>query len=216
MIKTVAEELVRTFCSTCQEAARRGLMRCSSGNMSMRLDAERMLVTATGSWLGRLTPDDVVLCNIADGSRVEGRAPTVEIAFHAGILRTRTDMNVVLHFQTPFATTLACRDLGSVNFLVLPEVAVHLGNIGLIPYLTPGSLELAEAVIAVMRNHDMGIMANHGQVTVSRSLDLALQNAEFFELACEIIVRNGSGLRALPTEAVAAFLDARRVGKGVA
>ncbi len=84
-------------------------MRCSSGNLSLRFGEDRLLATATRSWLERITPADVALCRISDGERLGGARPTVEIGFHAGILRERPEMNVVLHFQTPCATALACR-----------------------------------------------------------------------------------------------------------
>ena len=122
-------------------------------------------------------------------------------------------MNAVMHFQSPFATTLACRPADGIAFSVIPEIPFYIGPIGQVSYLTPGSQELADAVIAVMRDHDLAVMANHGQVTVATSLDQALQNAEFFELACQIIVQNGPDLRPLTPEAVA---DLRALKTGAA
>ena len=46
---------------------------------------------------------------LSDGTIIDGAKPTVEIAFHAGIMRARPDVSVVMHFQTPCATTLACQ-----------------------------------------------------------------------------------------------------------
>ena len=205
----ISDESVNTFVRACREAAQRGLMRCSSGNLSWRVDAERMLVTATRSWAGRLTADDVVLMRIADGTVLEGRDPTIEVAFHAGILRARPDIDVVMHFQTTYATMLACQDAERINYFVIPEIPVYIGSIGHVPFRTPGSSELAEAVIDAMREHDLAIMANHGQVTVARDLDSAIQNAEFFELACQIIVQSGNDVRPLAPEAVRELLAMR-------
>jgi ribulose-5-phosphate 4-epimerase/fuculose-1-phosphate aldolase len=184
-------------------------MRCSSGNLSWRVDAEHMLVTATRSWASRLTAGDVVLMRIADGAVLEGREPTIEVAFHAGILRARSDIDVVMHFQTTYATMLACQDAARINYFVIPEIPVYIGPIGHVPFLTPGSQELAEAVIEAMGDHDLAIMANHGQVTVARDLDGAIQNAEFFELACRTIVQSGDAIRPLAPDAVRALLAMR-------
>jgi ribulose-5-phosphate 4-epimerase/fuculose-1-phosphate aldolase len=52
-------------------------------------------------------------------------------------------------------------------------------------------------------------MANHGQVTVARDLDHAIQNAEFFELACQVIVQSGDNIRPLAPEAVQKLLAMR-------
>lgn len=193
---------ITCFVETCHDIARRGLMRCSSGNFSLRLGADLLLVTATRSWLERITPQDIALCRITDGQRIGGAKPTVELSFHAGIMRARPDINVVLHFQTPCATTMACRrGHETINYNVIPEIPFYIGPVAAIPYLPPGSAELAAAVIDAMRNHDLGVMANHGQVTVARDADHAIQNALFFELACEIILRNGPQLAPLAADA---------------
>ena len=202
-------KFVNAFIAACHETADRGLVRCSSGNLSWRVDKERMLVTRTRSWLGRLTVDDVALCSIEDGVALNGVKPTVEVRFHAGILRTRPDINVVLHYQSPDATALACQKRTGTHFFVIPEIPFYIGPIGWVPYLPPGSEELADAVIAAMSNHDLAIMANHGQVTVAGDFDHAIQNAEFFELACGIILASGSGVSALSAAASRHLLDAR-------
>lgn len=205
MVTGVSQDVVTRFVEACREVGRRGLVQCSSGNLSQRIDDGRILVTATRSWLSRLTSDDVSLCRIADGTPLEGRSPTVEVNLHAGILRPRPEIDVVLHFQSPYATMLACRDSHAVNFFVIPEIPFYIGPIGHVPYLPPGSQELASAVVEVMRSHNLALMANHGQVTVARDLDHAIQNAEFFELACQIIVEGGDKVTPLSDEAARAL-----------
>ena len=69
----VAQEMVEAFVRACHQAAACGLMRCSSGNFSMRVDGGRLLVKASRSWMARVTPADVSLCAISDGSLIEGR-----------------------------------------------------------------------------------------------------------------------------------------------
>ncbi len=112
------------FLEHCHEAAARDLVRCSSGNISHRLDDERFLVTATGSWMENLSKTEISVCRIADGTLLSGLKPTGEIGFYAGILKTRPDVNVVMHFQSPYATTLACRNTDDIDFFVIPETSV--------------------------------------------------------------------------------------------
>ena len=209
-MKDISNELLNDFVNACREAAARGLMRCSSGNMSLRVSDNRMLVTATRSWMSRLTIEDVALCKIEDGSVISGRKPTVEVNLHAGILRTRPEINVAMHFQTPHATTLACSRPSDINFFVIPEIPFYIGAVGRIPYFLPGTKELAEAVTEAMHEHDMVIMGNHGQVTVARDFNHAIQNAEFFELACEIIVKAGDAIAPLSPQQVSELFDLRQ------
>ncbi len=206
----IAGTHIRKFVQACREAGRRGLVRASSGNMSLRIPGGRMLVTASRSWLERLTAADVSVCRIRDGAPLAGRPPSVESVFHAGILQARPDMNVILHFQTPCATALACRAAPPRNYAVIPEIPFYIGPVAAVPYLPPGSPELARAVIAAMRRHNLAMLANHGQVTAAGDPDHALQNAEFFELACEIILRGGKQVRPLPGKAVQALQAAGR------
>lgn len=197
------------------EAARRvgayGLVRCSSGNLSWRIDGERMLVTASKAWMAELTPEQVVVCRLADCEPLSDRRPSNETRLHAGILRERPEMRVVLHFQSPHATALACCDPAAVDYNVILEVPFYIGPVATVPYLPPGSEQLADAVVEAMRGHDLAMLCHHGQVTVGRDLADALQRAAFFELACEIILLAGDRVRALPPEAVAALRRAASV-----
>ena len=163
-----------------------------------------MLIKASRSWMAELMAEDVAVCRISDGAALNGKTASVEIGFHSGLLRCRPDVDVVLHFQTPFATTLACRrDLEQIDFAVIPEIAYYIGPIGRIPYILPGSPALAQAVVATMKDHDLAVLANHGQIVVGKGFDDVIQKAVFFELACQIIVLGGQHIRALTPQAIA-------------
>jgi len=213
-VKSVPDHIVDEFIQVCHAIAARGLVRCSSGNLSRRLDGTRFLATASGSWMENLTGEQVSLCTTADGAVVQGPKPTMEIGFHAGILRTRPDMNVVLHFQSPYATALACRKVHDVNYFVIPEIPFHIGPVAQIPFLIPGSRELAEAVTEAMRHHDMVVVSNHGMVTVAVDYAHAIRNADLFELACRIIICNGHGSEPISKEDVEGLLKLRRDARG--
>lgn len=194
----IPEEALNRFVDTCHAIAARGLLRCSCGNLSLRLDDERFLITGTGAWLERLRPEQVVVCRVSDGTVIDGIRPSSETGFHAGTLRVRPDVNVVLHFQSPYATALACRRDESFDFAVIPEIPYYIGPVARVPYHRPGSRELADAVVDAMRHHDMALMVNHGQVTAGRDLDQVIQNAEFFELACQVLWIGGNTVTAMP------------------
>ncbi len=206
----VLDHILHEFLQACHKAAGRGLMRCSSGSLSRRLDDTHLLATSSRSWTESISEEEVSVCRIFDHALVDGPKPTIEIGFHAEILRTRPDINVVMHFQTPFATALACREADNTDYFVIPEIPFYIGHVARVPYLLPGSKELAEAVAGAMQNHDMVVMSNHGMVTVAADYARAIQNAEFFELACEIITHAGDMLRPLPEEDVKNLLALRQ------
>jgi ribulose-5-phosphate 4-epimerase/fuculose-1-phosphate aldolase len=202
VLKDVPRDKLDVFVAACRKTAAHGLVTCSSGNLSARLDEQRMLISGSRAWLAEITPDAVSVVRLADAEPLAGPRPSVESRFHAGILRERGDVNVVLHFQSPFATAVAC---GSArpDFNVIIEVPYYIGPVAWVGYLPPGSAELAAAVTSAMREHDLAIMRNHGEVTVGRGYDDAIQRAAFFELACGIVVRAGAGVEPIAPDAAA-------------
>ncbi|OQY46637.1 MAG: hypothetical protein B6242_07200 [Anaerolineaceae bacterium 4572_78] len=195
-METITESQLKNFVIACQRIAGNGLVCCSSGNLSWRVDNKHMLVSSTRTWLGRITIDQVAICRIDDGVALNEVVPTSEIHFHTGILKKRSDVNIVLHFQTPFATALACRKKDKpINYAVISEISFYIGKIAEVPYLPPGSMELADAVTNAATNCDLVMMRNHGQVVVGKTFDEVIQNARFFELACSIIVRMGNNVK---------------------
>ena len=184
-----SESQADEFVSACHRAARYGLLRYSSGNMSSRLADGYAAVTASKAWLGEITAEQIAVCRIDDGVSINDARPTVESEFHFGVLRGRADMNVVLHFQSAYATAISCGREIDCKFNVIPEIPYYIGEIGVVEYLPPGSRELADAVIAAMAEHDLIILQNHGQVVVGKDYNDAIQKAGFFELACEVICR---------------------------
>jgi len=207
-MKTITARQFATFIEACHRAAREhGLVRCNSGNISWRVDAERMLVTGTRTWLGDIRKEQVAVVRIRDGAVLNDCKPSAETPFHLGVLRARPDMNVVLHFQTPFVTTVASRvDAEKLKFFVIPEIPYYIGEIAFVPFLLPGSEALGNAVTEALKTHDMVVLRNHGAVTVGTSFDDAILKASFFELACEIVVHAGDKLELIPKQHVELLL----------
>jgi len=135
-IREVPSKMMTSFIEACHEIGKRQLLRCSSGNMSFRINKKYMLITASRSWKGSITPSEVTLCDIEDEHVISGKKPSVEIFFHAGILRSRPDINVVLHFQSPNATVISCAKR-NINYFVIPEIPFYIGKIVRIPFFYP-------------------------------------------------------------------------------
>jgi L-fuculose-phosphate aldolase len=99
---------------------------------------------------------------------------------HRGVLDGRPDDGAVVHCHSRYATILACagRPIPAMHYMV----AVAGGStIPVAPYATFGSMELAEAVVETLGGRSAALMANHGQIVVSRNLDRALAIAEEVE-----------------------------------
>lgn len=157
----------------------RGLNRGTSGNVSARL-GEAMLVSPSGVPPERLTPDAVVRVE-ADGSTPAGSLkPSSEWRMHWRLLALRPDCNAVVHCHSRHATILAYanKPIPPMHYMV----AVGGGaSVPVAPYATFGSDALADTVIETLGGRYAALMANHGQVVVAPSLELALLIAEEIE-----------------------------------
>lgn len=180
-----------------------GLTICSSGNLSWRLPNDEVLISGTGSWLPELTADRVSVVSLADGKILNGVKPSMESGFHLNVMRERPDVGVVLHFQSPYATAIACMKDRPDNFNFTAEMALHVGEeIPMIPYFRPGSPQLAERVIEAMKNHNSIMLLKHGQVVCGTDFDQAFERAMFFEMGCRIAVLNGANVDPLTRDEI--------------
>lgn len=170
-----------------------GLTICSSGNLSWRLSgSDEVLLSGTGSWVPELSADRVSVCRLSTGEVLNGVKPSMESVFHMGVMRKRPDVNVVLHFQSPYATAVACMEHPPRNFNFTAEMPLHVGEtIPFIPYHRPGSPQLAEEVVEALETHNSAMLMKHGQVVCGANFDQAIERAMFFEMGCRIAVLNG-------------------------
>lgn len=187
----ITNEQIEKFISEAHRVGDAGLTICSSGNISWRIGDE-VLLSGTGSWVPSLPKEKVAICKLETGEVLNGVKPSMEHGFHLGVLRERPDVNVVLHFQSPYATAVACMKELPKDYNVTAEVPCHVGSeIPVVPYYRPGSKELAEGVIAALKDHNSVLLKRHGQVVCGKDFDEAFERAMFFEMACRIIILTG-------------------------
>lgn len=198
----ITDKDIELFLQQAHRVGDAGLTVCSSGNISWRIGDEA-LISGTGSWVPSLQKEKVAICRIATGESLNGVKPSMESGFHLGIMRERPDVNVVLHFQSPYATAVACMSRLPENFNVTAEIPCHVGSeIPVVPYFRPGSAELAGHVKAALKNHDSCLLRKHGQVVCGKDFDEAFERAMFFEMACRIIILSGGHYEVLTEQEI--------------
>ena len=184
----ITEQHVKEFVAQARRVGELGLTICSSGNLSWRI-GDKALISGTGSWVPSLRPEQVSICNVATGEILNGVKPSMESVFHLGVMRQRPDVGVVLHFQSPYATQVACSAVRPQSYNVTAEIPLHVGRvIPEIPFFRPGSPELAKAVVDALATRNSALMLKHGQVVCGKDFDDVIQRAMFFEMACRICV----------------------------
>ena len=158
----------------------RGFVVAMDGNISVRLDAERILVTPTCMCKGMMTSDDLVIVNHS-GQKLQGRRNvSSELGMHLLIYGMRPDVHSVVHAHPPTATGFAAAGIALDQALV-SEVVLTLGKVPLAKYGTPGTAELAESLRPLVRDHCAILMANHGVVAYGAGLEHAFMCMETVE-----------------------------------
>ncbi len=177
------------------------LLHCSSGNLSWRVDNE-VMISATGSWLPNIQKEKIAILDLESGRSLNNVRPSMEHLFHLGVMRQRKDVNVVLHFQSEYATTISCMKEKPSNFNIISEIPYHIGkNIAIVPYFVPGTPQLANAVVEALKDTNACLLSNHGQVVCGKDFESVMERAVFLEIACRIMVQSGMNYNVLsPTD----------------
>jgi L-fuculose-phosphate aldolase len=188
----------------------KGWVAANDGNISIRLDAERILCTPTGVCKGMMHVDDLIIVDYK-GNKIEGRLKgTSEIAMHTTVYGLRPDIRSVVHAHPPVATGFATAGR-PLNLALLPEVIIGLGCVPLAGYGLPGTPELTEPMLPLIPKYDALLMANHGAVCYGVDVFQAYFRMETMEHFARInlVAELLGGAKVLPRPEVDKLLDSR-------
>jgi L-fuculose-phosphate aldolase len=157
----------------------------NAGNISVRLDAGRILITPTCVSKGDMRPDELVVMTL-DGQVVGTGQASSEARMHLAIYEQRAEVVAVVHVHPPAAcgfaasgTTLPC-DL-------LSESADLLGAVPTVPFARPGTDEVAEGLRPYLVGSAVAfLLGNHGAVTVGSDLREAYHRMEILEHTAQV------------------------------
>ncbi|MFT4233330.1 MAG: class II aldolase/adducin family protein [Leucobacter sp.] len=181
------ERLIDELIVVGRDAVRRGLVLASAGNLSARVSDDEFVVTGSGTWLDRLTPEDFALLTLSDEERGDpepgGIRPSSEWKLHHRAYRARPDAECVLHLHPRTAVMLA--SLGKPIRLLTLDHAYYLGPVGVTPFHHNGTDALADTAAEQLREHDCVVMRHHGCSVVADSVDMAYRRALNLEDAAQ-------------------------------
>ncbi len=162
----------------------RGLTCGASGNISARLPDGSLLMTPTGSSLGRLDPARLSRLD-AQGRHIDGDPPTKEAALHTAFYETRgTGTGAVVHLHSTHSTALSLLPETDPENMLPPLTAygvMRLGKVVVLPYFMPGDPAMADAVRGLAGRRSAVVLANHGPVVAGRDLEAAVCAIEELE-----------------------------------
>ncbi len=167
---------------TAQKLTEKGYLMATGGNLSVRITGrEAFAVTPSNYDYMKMVPDDICVLDF-DLNVIEGELPpSVERPLHAGIYKTRRDVNAVVHTHQVFASALALLDIPIPA--LFDEQARFLGrSVEIIPYGPSGTGFLTRRVVkAIKTNNNAYIMKNHGVLCFGHYIERAAHNVEILE-----------------------------------
>jgi len=206
---TLREEVTRVA----EELFAAQLITATGGNVSARIPGtQEAWITPSQLFKGRLTADMMVRLDL-DGNAADpdAAAPSSERLLHCEIYRARPDVEAVVHAHAAYATILG---VSGIPFTPVTTEAAFFGDIPRVPFIMPGSRELAVAVREALGAGSAVLMQNHGLVVAASSLRQAANAAEIVERVSQIIWScHAVGKRppSLPKDVLATLRDIGRM-----
>ncbi len=182
------EEARHAVHAACARMVADGLVIGSAGNVSVRLDAERFVVSAAGVVYSQLEPADHPIVDVADGSWEGRHRPTSELALHLGILRAIPDVGAVVHTHSRYAAAFSVARL-DLPFICNESIATRSEQVLVTDYAPPGSADLGGQALRTFERQPGSravLLANHGVVAIAPTLGEAEVVARSVEWTAEI------------------------------
>ncbi len=167
-------DIRKSIIAHCLEMNASGLNQGTSGNISVR-HGDRMLITPSAIAYADMTPDMIASMPLegAYGTWEGPKKPSTEWRFHLDILRSRPEVNAVVHTHATFCTILsiARKPIPACHYMI----AAFGGNdVRVCDYARYGTQELSENVLSALKDRSACLMANHGMLATGSSLEKAM------------------------------------------
>jgi len=169
--------LRKEIISTAMQMVDSGLGVGASGNISVRVEGG-FLITPSGMKYRNLSPDDIVFVDF-EGKASGTRKPSSEWRFHNDIYKSTSRAGAIVHAHPPYSTALAClgKEIPAFHYMVAVAGGDSIRCAG---YHLFGTQELSDAAIKALEERKACLLANHGLIAHSETLEKA------FSLALEV------------------------------
>lgn len=157
-----------------------------SGNLSARYN-DNIIITTSGSSNGYLTKNDLVEIDFDANSLEEGKKPSSEKFLHIEFYKKRSDINYIIHVHCAGLSAFAAAN----KDLMAPYMAenvFYFGGIPLAKYGMPSSEDLVKNTAKYFDKYDAVLMANHGVIIGSSTLEDAYQKLEIAEEYAKTVI----------------------------
>ncbi len=180
-------QIKEEICDIGRRLYNKGFAAANDGNISYRMDENRVVCTPTQICKGFMKPDDLCVVDM-EGNQIAGhRKRTSEIMLHLTIMKERPEVKSVVHCHPPHATAFGiARE--AIPQCVLPEVDIFMGDVPIAKYAIPGGQDFADTVLPFIHKSDIIVQANHGTVSFGPTVERAYWLTELLDAYCRILL----------------------------
>lgn len=158
----------------CRKMNALGINQGTSGNISVRYE-DRMLITPSAAPYDEMTPDMIASLPLEGeyGAWEGPRKPSTEWRFHLDLLKSRPEINAVIHTHAIYSTILAIahKPIPACHYMI---AAFGGDDVRVCDYARYGTKELSDNILKAMEGRTACLMANHGMLATGASLEKAM------------------------------------------
>ena len=171
MLSQAAKKKRQSVIDACLSMNALGINQGTSGNISLR-EGKGMLITPTSMPYDAMTPEDIIEMRL-DGKVIGNGRPSTEWRFHLAILRSRPEINAIVHAHPTYCTTLAIMERGipAIHYMI---AAAGGDEIRCAPYATFGTEELSVNAVEALKDRKACLLAHHGMIALGSDLPRAM------------------------------------------
>jgi len=166
-----------------------GLTHGVSGNISARIPGtNRCVIKPTGYSFGALEPRHFIVVDIDTRKVLEGtEKPSIETPFHTKLYKQWPQAGGVVHVHPHYSTILSIIEEPIIPMgIEITEAPALAKGIPIAKFAPPGTDELADNLVAAMREHVAALMPHHGITTIGKTIEEAATNARLVEFLAKL------------------------------
>ena len=182
-VKRAAEQII----AVSRRLYERDWLAACDGNISMRLSADKILITPTGRSKAHLKAKDFAVISL-DGKILQGQ-PSGERQMHLAVYRACPEARAVVHAHPPItiAWSIAFPKLKELPADCCSELILALGSVPFVSYARPGTETMGDHIRAYLPKHKVMILSRHGSLAWGESLEEAYRGTERLEHSAKIL-----------------------------
>lgn len=162
----------------------RELVAANDGNISIKIDENKVLITPTMTSKGYMKEDDMILIDYDGNVLMGSKKPSSEYLLHTTVYKNRQDIKAIVHAHPVTVSAFAVCSR-PVDMRYMPEAIMSLGVFPVAEYARPGTKELAQSVMPYINGYNGCILANHGAVCWACDVYAAYYIMEQLEFYCK-------------------------------